>query len=188
MNEPPIEPPITCIAVTSPSPPNRITKPATTAAIPTGQSTTGHHELCLTCRCSHPGTGATSRPGPRGSGGRRPSPDGRSSLTKDRPDVLADGRLGDDEPLADRLVRHRRRARTWAEQEAEAGAWGLRRTALAVHDDQERRGRRLLLGKGAVLGHRLAYPLAAESDESEQRPSRDAGRRSAAPLISERVH
>jgi hypothetical protein len=38
----------------------------------------------------------------------------------------------------------------------------------ASDDDQERRGRRLLLGKGAVLGHRLAHPLAAESDDEEQ--------------------
>ena len=37
-----------------------------------------------------------------------------------------------------------------------------------MDDDQERRGRRLLLGKGAVLGHRLAHPLAAESDDEEQ--------------------
>ena len=36
-------------------------------------------------------------------------------------------------------------------------------------------GRRVLLGKGAVLAHRLAHPLAAESDESEQRPTRWAG-------------
>ena len=41
-------------------------------------------------------------------------------------------------------------------------------------DDQERRGRLLLLGEGAVLAHRLARPLAAESDESEQRPTRGA--------------
>jgi hypothetical protein len=33
---------------------------------------------------------------------------------------------------------------------------------------RERRGRLLLLGKGAVLTHRLARPLAAESDETEQ--------------------
>ena len=38
-----------------------------------------------------------------------------------------------------------------------------------LDDDQERRGRRLLLGKGAVLAHRLAHPLAARSDEAEQR-------------------
>jgi hypothetical protein len=34
-----------------------------------------------------------------------------------------------------------------------------------MDDDQERRGRLLLLGKGAVLAHRLARPLAAESDD-----------------------
>jgi hypothetical protein len=43
------------------------------------------------------------------------------------------------------------------------------------------RGRLLLLGKGAVLAHRFDRPLAAESDEYEQRPTRDAGRRAAAP-------
>jgi hypothetical protein len=37
---------------------------------------------------------------------------------------------------------------------------------LAPDDDQE--GRRLLLGKGAVLAHHLAHLLAAESDEQEQ--------------------
>jgi hypothetical protein len=38
-------------------------------------------------------------------------------------------------------------------------------------------GRLLLLGKGAVLAHRLAHPLAAESDEKQQpAPSRIAGR------------
>jgi hypothetical protein len=48
--------------------------------------------------------------------------------------------------------------------------------APATDDDQERRGRLLLLGKGAVLAHGLARALAAESDEYEQRPPRDAGR------------
>lgn len=46
----------------------------------------------------------------------------------------------------------------------------------AMDDDQERRARLLsydggsllLLGKGAVLAHRLARPLAAESDEAQQ--------------------
>src|SRR3954454_10694237 len=99
MNEPPIERPITCIAVTSPSPPNKITKPATTAAMPTGQSATGSHEVRLTCRCSHPGAGATSRattrPGPRGSGAS--SPAAQLKLGEDRPDVLADAGLGDHE-------------------------------------------------------------------------------------------
>src|SRR5215217_1406919 len=45
-------------------------------------------------------------------------------------------------------------------------------------------GRVLLLGKGAVLAHRVARPLAAESDEYEQRPARDGGEIPAAPLIS----
>jgi hypothetical protein len=36
----------------------------------------------------------------------------------------------------------------------------------ALDDDQERRGRLLLLGKGAVLAQSVARPLAAESDES----------------------
>jgi hypothetical protein len=51
----------------------------------------------------------------------------------------------------------------------------------ATDDDQERRGRRLLLGKGAVLAHRLARPLAAELDESEQWPRSSDATRSAAP-------
>ena len=38
----------------------------------------------------------------------------------------------------------------------------------ALHDDQKRTGRLLLLGKGAVPAHRLARPLAAESDDDEQ--------------------
>jgi hypothetical protein len=37
-------------------------------------------------------------------------------------------------------------------------------------DDRELGGRLLLLGKAALLAHRLARPLAAESDEMEQRP------------------
>ena len=43
---------------------------------------------------------------------------------------------------------------------------------IARDDEEERRGRLLLIGKGAVLAHRLARPLAAESDETEQRPAR----------------
>ena len=38
----------------------------------------------------------------------------------------------------------------------------------AWDDDQERKGRRLLLGKGAVLAHPLAHQLAAESDDDQQ--------------------
>jgi hypothetical protein len=37
----------------------------------------------------------------------------------------------------------------------------------AGDDDQECRRRRLLLGKGAVVGHRMAHPLAAELDDEE---------------------
>ena len=45
-------------------------------------------------------------------------------------------------------------------------------------------GGRLLLGKGAVLAHRLAHPLAAESDESMSSGRyADAGHRAAAPSI-----
>ena len=40
--------------------------------------------------------------------------------------------------------------------------------ATALDDGQERRGRLLHLGKGAVLAHRLAPPLAVELDETEQ--------------------
>ena len=39
---------------------------------------------------------------------------------------------------------------------------------LALDDDQERRGRLLPPGKGAVLAHRLAPRLAAESDDDQQ--------------------
>jgi hypothetical protein len=38
-----------------------------------------------------------------------------------------------------------------------------------MDDDQERTGRLPLLGKGEVLAHGLALPLAAESDEVQQR-------------------
>jgi hypothetical protein len=48
-------------------------------------------------------------------------------------------------------------------------------SAPASDDDQERRGRLLPPGKGAVPAHRLARRLAAESDESEQRPTQGAG-------------
>jgi hypothetical protein len=47
--------------------------------------------------------------------------------------------------------------------------------APGLDEDQARSGRLLLLGKGAVLAHRLARALAAESDESEQSPRREAG-------------
>ena len=46
--------------------------------------------------------------------------------------------------------------------------------AYPLDDHRERRGRVLLLGKGAVLTQRVAGPLAAELDESEQRPTRGA--------------
>jgi hypothetical protein len=41
--------------------------------------------------------------------------------------------------------------------------------ALAPDDDEERRGRLLLLGKGADLADLLARPFAAESDEKRKR-------------------
>jgi hypothetical protein len=37
-----------------------------------------------------------------------------------------------------------------------------------MDDDQERRGRLLFLGKGAVVADRSARPLAAESDDDQQ--------------------
>ena len=40
--------------------------------------------------------------------------------------------------------------------------------ATALDGDQERRERLPVLGKGAVLAHRLACPLAVESDDEEQ--------------------
>ncbi len=42
--------------------------------------------------------------------------------------------------------------------------------------------------KGAVPGSPLERALATQLDESEQRPTRDAGRRAAAPSISGRLH
>jgi hypothetical protein len=39
----------------------------------------------------------------------------------------------------------------------------------ASDDAQERRGRLLLLGRRAALAHRLARPLAAESDDMRKR-------------------
>src|SRR3712207_2918250 len=48
--------------------------------------------------------------------------------------------------------------------------------AAQLDDEQERRARRLLLGKGAVLAHRLAHALAAESDDDEQSGRRDPAR------------
>ena len=56
--------------------------------------------------------------------------------------------------------------------------------ATALDGDQERRERLPVLGKGAVLAHRLACLLAVESDEWEQPLQSDAGRRSAAALAS----
>ena len=53
--------------------------------------------------------------------------------------------------------------------------------AYPLDDHRERRGRVLLLGKGAVLTQRVAGPLAAELDESEQRP--DTPTRATAPLL-----
>jgi hypothetical protein len=44
---------------------------------------------------------------------------------------------------------------------------------LAKDDDQERRVRLVLLGKGAVLAHRFERPLAAELDEKRQPPRAD---------------
>jgi hypothetical protein len=41
--------------------------------------------------------------------------------------------------------------------------------AAESDDKEERRGRLLLLGKGAVLALRFDRPLAAESDEDRQR-------------------
>jgi hypothetical protein len=47
----------------------------------------------------------------------------------------------------------------------DASVSGGERETPAADDDQERRGRLLLLGKGADLAHLLARPFAAESDE-----------------------
>ena len=50
----------------------------------------------------------------------------------------------------------------------EGGVRGGCAEAPGLDDDQERRVRLLLLGKGADLAHRFERPLAAELDESEQ--------------------
>jgi hypothetical protein len=62
-----------------------------------------------------------------------------------------------------------------------------------MDDDQERRGRRQLLGKGALVAERWARPLVAELDETEQRATRSAGsgwllpsRMRASPLVRQR--
>src|SRR4051794_14202935 len=47
--------------------------------------------------------------------------------------------------------------------------------AAELDDDQERRGRLLLLGEAAVLAHRLALPLAAELDEYRHSARRALG-------------
>jgi hypothetical protein len=49
-----------------------------------------------------------------------------------------------------------------------------------LDDEQARRVRLLLLGKGVVSAHRIERPFAARLDESEQRPTRDTGRSVAA--------
>jgi hypothetical protein len=46
-----------------------------------------------------------------------------------------------------------------------------------MDDDHERKGILLLLDHGAVLAHRLARPLAAESDEQRASRKRDRLRR-----------
>ncbi len=56
--------------------------------------------------------------------------------------------------------------------------------AYPLDDHRERRGRVLLLGKGAVLTQRVAGPLAAELDEYGQRPAKTRSETPAAPLIA----
>jgi hypothetical protein len=46
--------------------------------------------------------------------------------------------------------------------------WRVGIEAFEMDDEQARRVRRLLLGKGAVLAHRFDQPLAAGMDEDEQ--------------------
>ena len=72
---------------------------------------------------------------------------------------ISDGRAV---PQADRLTEPRARCPT------DASVRGSSSQALARDDDQERREKLLLLGKGAVLAHRLAHPLAAESYDNQQ--------------------
>jgi hypothetical protein len=49
-----------------------------------------------------------------------------------------------------------------------ASTSAVRSGATAPDDEQARRVILLLLGNGAVLAHRLAHPLAAESDDDQQ--------------------
>lgn len=58
--------------------------------------------------------------------------------------------------------------------------------AYPLDDHRERRGRVLLLGKGAVLTQRVAGPLAAELDEEQQRESVAACSSTSAPSRQKR--
>jgi hypothetical protein len=63
----------------------------------------------------------------------------------------------------------------YARVQAQASASLANPCAPVLDDDQERRGRLLLLAKEQVLAHRLARPLAAESDENQNRRRRTLG-------------
>ena len=54
--------------------------------------------------------------------------------------------------------------------------------AYPLDDHRERRGRVLLLGKGAVLTQRVAGPLAAELDEKQKPAVRRLGVQSGGPI------
>jgi len=69
-----------------------------------------------------------------------------------------------------------------------AAALCLNMSRSRKDDDRERRRRLLLLGKGAVLAQRLVRPLAAQMDESEQRPTSDARRSARCSLDKGRLH
>ena len=74
-----------------------------------------------------------------------------------------------------RTLASQRRAHTFRRPSSEAVVLAAVREAPAVDDQQARKVRHLLLGKGAVSAHRIERPFAARLDESEQRPTRDPG-------------
>jgi hypothetical protein len=65
--------------------------------------------------------------------------------------------------------RGRASARHAAASASHASVWDGAQLALGLDDDQERRGRLQLPGKGSSPGAPLGAPLAAELDESRQR-------------------
>jgi hypothetical protein len=93
---------------------------------------------------------------------RRP---GRPSVARQRANVRP--RRHARTPRTNHACRPRPRARTYRPDDR------LRRVLTVEMDDEEQPARLLLPGKGVVLTHRLARPLAAESDDLRaRRPAR----------------